>query len=43
MKLGAVGTVEENSEEGGIVSLRLPDQRLTLGHAAAEMLFVEEI
>lgn len=42
VKLGAIGTVEENSEEGGIVSLRLPNQQLTLGHAAAEMLFVEE-
>jgi DtxR family Mn-dependent transcriptional regulator len=41
--LGEVGTVRENSEEGGIVSLQMPEKLVTLGQAAAEMLYVERV
>jgi len=43
MSLGAVGTVRENSEEGDIVAVQLPDKLVTLGQAAAEMLYVERV
>lgn len=43
VELGTTGTVEENSEAGGTVTLQLPEQRLTLGHSAAERLYVVEL
>ena len=43
MDLGAVGTVRENSEAGGIVAVQMPEKLVTLGQAAAEMLYVERI
>jgi DtxR family Mn-dependent transcriptional regulator len=43
MALGAVGTVRENSEAGGIVAVQMPDKLVTLGQAAAEMLYVERV
>ncbi len=41
--LGEVGTVQENSDAGGIVSVQMPEKLVTLGQAAAEMLYVERV
>ncbi|QDU42214.1 Iron-dependent repressor IdeR [Symmachiella dynata] len=43
MALGAVGTVQENSDAGDIVAVQMQEKLVTLGQAAAEMLYVERV
>jgi DtxR family transcriptional regulator, Mn-dependent transcriptional regulator len=43
MALGAVGTVRENSDAGDIVAVQMQEKLVTLGQAAAEMLYVERV